>query len=187
MPEPRSVVALHGHDDDPATIRPWVARLAGTSPLQVPAGPVRVEDGGRAWFSTGAPGELATMAAAIDGAIDAAAEPPADVVLVGWSQGAAAALAFALRPEAPRLAAVIALAGWLPDLHGIEWSPTDETPILLLHGADDEVVPPLQGRSAARFLERSGANVTWEEVEGDHHVTEAMLDAAARWLAERVG
>lgn len=146
---------------------------------------MRVEDGGRAWFSTGEPGELATMTEAIDGAI--AAAPAPDVVLVGWSQGAAAALAFALRPEAAPLSAVIALAGWLPDLHGIEWSPTDETPILLLHGADDEVVPPLQGRSAARFLERSGADVTWEEVQGDHHVTEGMLDAAARWLAQRAG
>src|SRR5690606_18184104 len=96
--------------------------------LVAPTGPVRLDDGRAAWFHDhGHPADAAALVATIDEAVEEGAARattgPATVTLVGWSQGAAAALAYAARADAPELHGVAAVAGWLPPLAGLEWAP----------------------------------------------------------------
>src|SRR5512139_402270 len=79
---------------------------------------------------------------------------PSRVFLFGFSQGAIMALALLLaRPELVR--GVIAHSGRLARLPGPEPTPQalSRAEVLLLHGAQDEVVPAVQGERAYEVLE----------------------------------
>jgi predicted esterase len=187
-PSPRLLVALHGYDDEPQGFAEAVAPLADDTNrvLVVPAGPV-VTPKGRAWFPSldgdDGPGlaegldrlvaTLAALAPPPDGA-------PHDTVLLGWSQGAAVALAAVLRTGATvRPSTVVALAPWLANEPDVAWdlSSAPPTRFVIVHGADDPVVPIEQGRGAARVLARAGFGVTIVEV-GAAHDLMALLAAA---------
>lgn len=180
----RLLVALHGHGDDPSEFSAAIAPLAESSAraLVVPPGPVR-SAGGRAWFPSLADDDGPALAPTLDrlDAMISAAGDPADIVLLGWSQGAATALATVLRLGAairPRL--VVALAAWLPNEPDVAWdiAAAQSTRFLLVHGVDDPVVPVEQGRSAARVLERAGLDVSIVEVAAAHDLP--LLLGAAR-------
>ena len=53
----------------------------------------------------------------------------------------------------------------------------------MAHGADDRTIEVIQGRSAARALERAGATVTWAEVTGGHTLAAPLLGPLRAWLA----
>ncbi len=106
-------------------------------------------------------------------------------MVAGFSQGGALALATLLDPTiAHRPAAIAVLAGYLPHRD------VDQQPdlaagrrVLVGHGADDEVIEPLLGRSAAKALDRAGAEVTWAEVDGGHRLDAPLVAALRDWLA----
>ena len=184
----RLLVLLHGHGDDPgllATRRPELDPQA-TWTVAVPTGPVVLPDGAPAWFDDGSPADADRLRAALGAALTeagrASGTDPATAVVVGWSQGAAAALTLATAEGWPRVAAVAAVAGWLPTLDDVAWSPDPGATVLGVHGVDDEVVPLPAGRAAARLLARAGAAVTWTEHDAGHELTPAMLADVAAWL-----
>jgi predicted esterase len=177
------LVALHGHGDDPSAFSTAVAPLAerAARALVVPTGPGATA-AGRAWFPSLADDDgpdLAPTLDHLDATIGALADP-SDVVLLGWSQGAATALAAVLRADAgvrPHL--VVALAAWLPNEPDVAWDvgAARSTRFVLVHGVDDPVVPVEQGRSVARVLERAGLDVSLVEVAAAHDLP-LLLDAA---------
>ena len=84
---------------------------------------------------------------------------PEQVVLFGFSQGAMMSLHIAPRRE-DELAGVVAIAGRLlrPDLLADEV--VGRSPILLVHGDQDDVVPPQSLQLAAEALQEAG----WKDV-----------------------
>lgn len=114
---------------------------------------------------------------------------PARTFLLGFSQGAAMALAVALtRPDLAR-GAVLHSGRALPHvepliapaaaLAGLE--------VLVVHGVDDDVVPIANGRELRDLLApRLGDRLTYREHEAGHFVTAATLQDAAAWLRARV-
>ena len=84
---------------------------------------------------------------------------PEQVVLFGFSQGAMMSLHIAPRRE-DELAGVVAIAGRLlrPDLLADEV--VVRSPILLVHGDQDDVVPPQSLQLAAEALQEAG----WKDV-----------------------
>ena len=137
-------------------------------------------------------GGIATGAAS---PVGEATGPPASVALGGFSQGGAVALASALssgtdpdRPSAPppTAGAVFCVNGWLPFAATLTYDPAalvaSGTRVLVVASALDQVVLVQQGRSAARWLERGGVDVTYVELAGDHAVGPDALAAVASWL-----
>jgi phospholipase/carboxylesterase len=193
------VVFLHGHGDTPDEyLRLAPQLLPEGSVLVAPRGPCVLSDGTAAWFGSdpdgGAdPAQLAAgldaVSAAIADAVAAHDTSPEHVVLAGFSQGGAMALAWSLRRGAlgrgttPRVAAVLCVAGWLPDAEGLDLdlaSPVD-VPFLVAHGNDDEAVPAPMGRSVVRVLERNGWTVSF--VDGDHgHELAPFAPRIRTWL-----
>jgi predicted esterase len=99
------------------------------------------------------------------------------------------ALAAATDPTTPvRPGAVAALAAYLPHREA-DQDPSllSGRPVLVAHGADDEIVDALLGRSAAKALERAGAQVSWVEVDGGHTLHPHLVDALRAWLDELPG
>jgi predicted esterase len=99
------------------------------------------------------------------------------VVVVGFSQGGALALLWALRVvdgshdrATPDLAALAVVAGWLPSVDGLELDPAGcrAARVLIAHGDDDETVAPQLGRGAARLLERQHIDTTVTTLAAGH-------------------
>ncbi len=194
------MVFLHGHGDRPDEYLRLAPQLLPDGVVLVaPRGPCELDDGTLAWFGAGPDGgpDPAQLAAGLDAVSSAISDAcaaheitPDQVVLGGFSQGGAAALAWSLRRGAlgrgltPRVAAVLCVAGWLPDAEGLDLdlaTPVD-VPFLVAHGTDDDAVPAPMGRSVVRVLERSGWDVTF--VDGDHGHELAPFAATIRsWLA----
>lgn len=63
-----------------------------------------------------------------------------------------------------------------------------QTPIMLMHGTDDDTVDIELGRSAADCLRKIGGEVVWKEYEGlDHWMSEDELGDVAKWAGALVG
>ena len=114
--------------------------------------------------------------------------PAERVVLAGFSQGGAIALHTALR-HVERLAGVLALSTYLPlaDRLGDEAATINrDTPILMLHGRHDEVIPVAFAQNSRQHLEARGYDVTWRSYETGHGVCAEELQDIGAWLNERL-
>lgn len=197
----RLLVVLHGYGDD-VTLLP--AAVQANRPLRLwdvaaPTGPTRCAVG-RAWFPSAPEDDGPPLVDVLDALAEAVSQACANhaldsrrVAVLGWSQGAATALALALRsangrqPEwRPHM--VVGLAAWLVNEPGVTFdlgaAARRGTAVGLVHGSLDDVVPVAQGRSTFRALERHGLDVNWIERHAGHDLP-PLLDAAGEWLQSR--
>lgn len=84
---------------------------------------------------------------------------PAQTALVGFSQGTMISLHVAPRRAEP-FAAIVAFSGRLLEPEALVDDVVVRPPVLLLHGDQDDVVPPQSLPEAAEGLQKAG----WEEV-----------------------
>ncbi len=114
------------------------------------------------------------------------------VAVVGFSQGAAAALSWLLDPQRrTSISVVIAVAGFLPDLaeHDVRelidtqtLSRGDTPHIHVVHLSEDDVVDAMVSERAARQLSKAGFKVTNHYVDGTHAWCEALSDLVGQLL-----
>jgi phospholipase/carboxylesterase len=107
------------------------------------------------------------------------------VVLAGFSQGGAVALAAGLR-HARKLAAIVALSTYLPvaEAIGRERSEANASiPIFMAHGAFDPVVPKVLGERSRDRLRGWGYSVAWHDYPMAHQVCPQEIADLADFLA----
>jgi phospholipase/carboxylesterase len=113
--------------------------------------------------------------------------PPARIVLAGFSQGGAIALATGLRRAQP-LAGLVALSTYLP-LATVSIAESTiaarTTPVFMAHGSFDPVVPETLGRSSRDALLALGVNVEWHSYPMAHQVCPHEVQALTAWLGAR--
>lgn len=111
--------------------------------------------------------------------------PSERIVLMGFSQGAVLALQTGLRAP-QRLAAVVALSGYLPlnarTLQMESNIANQRLPIFLGHGEHDEVVGLDRARAARTVLQVMGHLVDWHLYDMGHEVSDAELADIGAWL-----
>jgi phospholipase/carboxylesterase len=111
--------------------------------------------------------------------------PSERIVLMGFSQGAVLALHAGLRAP-QRLAAVVALSGYLPlnarTLQMESHIANQRLPIFLGHGEHDEVVGLDRARAARTVLQVMGHLVDWHLYDMGHEVSDAELADLGAWL-----
>lgn len=125
------------------------------------------------------------IATALESTSDHTGVGRSDIVLVGYSQGGAAALATMLDPTTGTPSrAVGVLSGYLAhrDDAFLDLTRAAHRSVLMVHGSDDTMVDTIRGRSAARALHRHGASVTWVEARGGHRLGTHLLGPLASWL-----
>lgn len=150
------VVLLHGvaaDGQDLIGLAPYWAENLPTAMFVAPNGPEPspVNPQGYQWFSlddfgieamsAGARWAAAALNGFLDGTLEAHGLEDADLALVGFSQGCMMALEVALRRPRP-CAGVVGYSGMLLNGAGLAREITARPPVLLIHGADDPVVPP---------------------------------------------
>ncbi|SFR19489.1 alpha/beta hydrolase [Poseidonocella sedimentorum] len=199
-----AVVFLHGYgangDDLLGLAEPLAPHLPDTlfvapdAPEEIPGMPA-----GRQWFpipwidgSSEEEAERGLLAAAddLDAFLDALMVDedllPEQVVLFGFSQGTMMSLHVAPRREDP-VAGIVAFSGRLlrPDL--LEDEVVSRPPVLLVHGDQDDVVPPQSLPDAADALQQA----KWEEVYAHvmkgtaHSISQDGLSVALAFMRDK--
>jgi len=109
-----------------------------------------------------------------------------NIMLAGFSQGAAMALHIGLRMEQP-LAGILALSGYLllPETLPDAITQAARTmPIFMAHGIHDPVVPLALGDAAQRQLSAWGFQVEWHSYPMEHQVCMEEIRHISRWIQE---
>jgi phospholipase/carboxylesterase len=110
--------------------------------------------------------------------------PSEKIILAGFSQGGAMALQCGLRyPE--KLAGILVLSAWLPLTHMVLVErniANQQTPILMLHGTGDSVVPLKWAMESCTCLKEIGYHVTISSYPMQHAVCPEEIAAIGVWL-----
>lgn len=192
------ILLMHGVGADGANMAPLADALAGVLPgarFAAPDAPNRFDGAasGRQWFSVLGVTD-ANRAARVAGARAGFDRVVADeigragfsgrldrVALFGFSQGAILSLD-ALADGRWPVGAVVAASGRLVGTPGP--SPARATPVLLLHGERDDIIPASETPRAARILEEAGFSVEARVFKGlGHSLSLEGLQAARAFLA----
>ena len=208
VPAVASVVLLHGLGADGTDFVPIVDELRLPDALPVrfvfphaPLRPVTVNAGYvmRAWYDirsftpegrADASG-LAQSVGRVNGYLRheiARGVAASRIVLAGFSQGGAVALAAGLRFPEP-LAGILALSTYLPFPQALtaERSVANaDVRILMCHGRHDPVVHVTLGQEARDVLIGLNYTVEWHEYPMQHEVCTAEIAEVGRWLKERL-
>jgi phospholipase/carboxylesterase len=113
--------------------------------------------------------------------------PDQRIVIAGFSQGGAIALAAALR-HPRRLGGVVALSTYLPIAESSEAERSDanrDLPVFMAHGNLDPVVGHALGLMSRGYLEKLGYRVDWHSYPMPHSVCAEEISDLADWLGRR--
>jgi phospholipase/carboxylesterase len=202
-----SIVWLHGLGADghdfapivPELLRPGWPALRFVFP-HAPVRPVTINNGVRmrAWYDIRdlsieqradeqGVRESITQVEALIARENERGVPSERIVLAGFSQGGAIALAAGLRREAG-LAGLVALSTYLPiaGLTAAEaTAPGKRTPVFMAHGAHDPVVPEGLGARSRDLMRGLGVAVDWRSYPMPHSVCADEVRDLGDWLQIR--
>jgi phospholipase/carboxylesterase len=183
------LLLLHGTGGDENDLIPLAERIAPGATMLSPRGKIsehgmarffrRSDDG--VWDLADLKTRTAELAGFLTGAraVYAIEKPFA----LGYSNGANVAWSLLLKdPQA--LAGAILLRAMLP----FDPRPLPDlanTPVLLIAGTHDELIPIEQAGLLAALLGEAGADVTYEALPAGHGLTYDDLHLAAAWLSSR--
>lgn len=109
------------------------------------------------------------------------------IVLAGFSQGGAIALATGLRRSVP-LAGLVGLSSYLPAANKAAEFLVEGAiaqPLFMAHGMQDPVVPFAAGEQSAALLKRLGFAVDWHGYPMAHQVCAEEIRDLGDWLSRR--
>ncbi|MBY0556944.1 MAG: alpha/beta hydrolase [Burkholderiaceae bacterium] len=110
--------------------------------------------------------------------------PANRIILAGFSQGCAMTLQTGLRqPE--KLAGLMCLSGYVPiaDKAAAEHTPQSlETPIFMVHGRMDPVIPVARAEQSRDLLKQLGYSVEWHDYAMQHSLCQEEVVHISAWL-----
>jgi phospholipase/carboxylesterase len=182
-----AVVMLHGLGGDENVT--WVLETALPSgwPILAPRAPFQFNGEGYSWVDRAVSGwpdmeDFRPAAARLAALVTSAGWEASRLILLGFSQGAALAMACAILGII-RPAAVIMAAGFIGqgDVRGIS-----ELPVFWGHGEKDEQVPISRARSDCRRLQQAGARVEFCSADVGHKLGLDCLRGLRTWLERTI-
>lgn len=110
--------------------------------------------------------------------------PAERIILAGFSQGCAMTLQTGLRfPH--KLAGLMCLSGYLPihlTVAAERHAANQHTPIFMVHGRSDPVIPILRAEQSRDMLKTMGYDIEWHEYPMQHAVCPQEVSDISRWL-----
>jgi phospholipase/carboxylesterase len=197
-PAKQLVVFVHGYGADGndlislgqhwSGILPDAAFISPNAPEPCPGNPF----GGRQWFPLtlrdqderwrGVQQAGPDLDAFLDDELATLSLADENLALVGFSQGTMMALHVGLRRKKP-MAGIVGFSGLLVEPGRLEADLTARPPILLVHGAEDDVIPVEAIHHARQALAGAGLQVEWHVRPGlPHGIDPDGLEIAGRFL-----
>ncbi len=108
----------------------------------------------------------------------------AEISVIGWSQGAAAAMAALAVTGAPIVGRLVIWAGFLVDSPGVAYQLAQlrSTKVLVIHGTDDDVVPSFFAEDLFNSLVDSGVDAEFRSIPAGHRRTPESDAIVGNWL-----
>ncbi|QIE41499.1 prolyl oligopeptidase family serine peptidase [Rhodobacteraceae bacterium SC52] len=129
----------------------------------------------------------ADLNAFLDGVLEDEGITPDRLFLIGFSQGTMMSLHVAPRRDAP-IAGIAGFSGRLLEPELLEDEVRGRPPVLLLHGDQDDVVPPQSLPDAANALTAAGFEVFAHVMKGTAHgIAPDGLSVALAFMRDRLG
>lgn len=183
------LLLLHGTGGNENDLIPLGLQLTPGAALLSPRGKI-LENGMPRFFKRRAEGvfdieDLNARTAELGEFLDAAGAhyKIGKPIALGFSNGANIAWSLMLaRPDA--LAGAILLRGMLP-FDPPPGASLNGTPVLIVNGNMDPIVPPESHERLAATLKERGADVRYEVLPTSHQLTRQDLAIAAEWLGQR--
>ena len=199
--QPRSIlVVFHGYGATAQDLLPLAPSFAEAMPqtaqvfLQAPD-PCFGDShaAGRAWFPLQRMSyeEILSGLRAVEGCVAEALQeigahhtmPARRIALFGFSQGGMVALQAACNAEHAWLAAVGVATRFVEPRDLRDCASGRKTPVMMIHGEEDEIVPFQQGFETASMLREKGYNLAWRARAGlGHAIDETALQSACDFL-----
>jgi len=178
-----AIVALHGWGANaqdlanlaPAFNVPSYLMLFPEAPFDRPN-----VQGGKMWydFQDLTSTQLQVSKALLKAYLESLAVMDIPIFLLGFSQGAAMTLDVGLELN---LAGLICLSGYL---HPSITKTVTTSPILIIHGTQDQVVPVIAAQSAKATLTNIGAKVTYAEFAMGHEINGLAIATVRTFILE---
>ncbi len=125
-----------------------------------------------------------TLHAYLDEAMAEEGMTPDRTVIIGFSQGTMMSLDVTMRRDKP-FAGLVGFSGRLIESDA---PMTSKTPVLLVHGDQDPMVPVASIHEAREALEKAGVPVLWHISEGvGHGIAPDGLGLALKFIQDRLG
>lgn len=193
------VVLCHGYGSDGNDLiglAPHWQRGLPDAAFVSPNAPERCQmsPGGYQWFpisrldpaeiGKGVEAAAPTLNAFLDAELERRGLDGSRLVLVGFSQGTMMALHVGLRRAVPP-AAIIGFSGALALPEKLATEITGHPPVLLVHGDQDDMLPPSRMFEAVMTLGGAGLNVRWHLSHGvGHGIDPDGLELGGRFIAD---
>ena len=195
------VVLLHGvgaSGNDLLSLAPYIGQMVPGARVLCPNGPEPCDMApmGRQWFSLldrdpaamyrGVSRARIDLDPFLDSALAVLGLADDRLILGGFSQGAMTALHVGLR-RARSPACIIAYSGALIGRNRLDDEMTCHPPVLIVHGAEDNVVPAESARDAERTLLADGVDVMAHVLPGLSHAVDPRGLALTAKFLQRIG
>ncbi len=105
-----------------------------------------------------------------------------DIILVGFSQGAGLALHASMRLPEP-ICGAISFSGGLASQNGKLGEKINKSPLLLIHGLEDQILPYQFSSRSEKILKKAGFDVECHLLKNTKHlITPEAIDIAGKFL-----
>jgi phospholipase/carboxylesterase len=184
------ILMLHGWSGDEKVMWVLETTVPSKSLIVTVRAPLEIEFGGYQWIEgqEALDSSLDDYRPAVDALVLTVKNlqqrlkvDPADWIFMGFSQGAAAAMAYAATASLPQPAGLVVLAGFAPQgsvqsLRGI--------PLYWGHGTEDELIPIERARLNVERLREAGVDVDFCEAEVGHKVGVECTRGLKTWFED---
>jgi phospholipase/carboxylesterase len=199
---PPVLVVLHGYGADENDLLPIADQLGPEFLIISLRAPIPLPQGGYAWYhleqTPGGliPDELSrhesedAIVESLAAIIEREGGDPHDVVLMGFSQGAAMCYSmvtlFNFHNHGFSARCIIAMSGYLPRdiLEALTQKHFAGFSFFISHGEFDDLIPPIALKEAEDLLSKHGAKVTANMYEAGHGVSPETVGDIVAWLGK---
>ena len=201
---PPVLIVLHGYGADECDLLSIAEEIAPNFLTISLRAPIPLAQGGYAWYhltqteSGLHPDDLSrhesedAVARNLSAIVDREGGDPNEVVLMGFSQGAAICYSLLITYQlqnygiTPR--ASINMSGYLPRdiLHALDQKHFEGFPFFISHGEFDDLIPPMAMNEAEDLLSKHGAIVTTHLYGTGHGVIPETIADIADWMKETI-
>ena len=191
----KAIIAIHGWKGDEYVFE-QVAKLINleNSEWFFPRAPYKADSGnGNSWF--GGNDEAGwEFDKAFDGMknlinkIQKKGYSPSKIFLIGFSQGACLAIDFALRLPFS-IGGIVAIAGFIKFKERFlseASNESDDTPILLMHGNQDDIIPIKAGKTAYNILLEKGNPIHFERYNAKHKIPLKKMNLINKFINQPI-
>lgn len=198
--KPPLLVLLHGYGSNEEDLIQLAPELDPRFFVVSPRAPLTIGPSMHAWFHIEfipggitvdfqqAEGARKTLAGFIQELITAYPIDPAQIFLMGFSQGAVMTYTVSLlQPE--KIAGAVIMSGQIPPKAFLENVPVEKLrdfPVFVAHGVFDDVLPVQLGRESKKYLESLPLDFVYHEYPIGHQVSLESMADISEWLTSRL-